>query len=152
MGLLDVLGLTATGQIVVGAAKPGEGSAASAAKTLPIWQKAKDKAGGQISQLQSALRETGHPLLMRIADQGLNGITDRLQVGLQTALMEFDGAVAGHRIRQRDKALEAVADFKKFLADDPGLPLLAVNPLGVTMTLREDLVKAMATLEASLVY
>ncbi len=151
MSLLDVLGLTPTGQTGEATAKPGIASAAPATKTLPIWQKAKDKAGGQISQLQSALRETGHPLLMRIADQGLNGITDRLQVGLQTALMEFDGAAAGQRKRQRDKAQQAVADFKKFLADDPGLPLLALNPLGVTVTLREDLARAMQTLEQSLV-
>ena len=151
MGLLGVLGLNATGQIEEAVAKPGKASAAPAAKTLPVWQKAKDKAGSQISQLQSALRETGHPLLMRIADLGLNGITGRLQVGLQAALMEFDGATVGKRKRQRDHAQQAIADFKKFLADDPGLPLLALNPLGVTVTVRDDLAKAMATLEESLV-
>lgn len=151
MGLLGVLGLTATGKVEKAAAPPGESSAATAARTLPVWQQAKDRAGAQISQLQAALRETGHPLLMRIADQGLNGITGRLQVGLQTALTEFDAATVGKRRRQRDQAQQAIADFKKFLADDPGLPLLALNPLGVTVTLREDLVKAMHTLEQALV-
>ena len=151
MGLLGVLGLTATGQIAEATAPPGKGSADATARTLPVWQKAKDKAGAQISQLQAALRETGHPLLMRIADQGLNGITGRLQVGLQTALTEFDAGTVGRRRRQRDQAQQAIADFKKFLADDPGLPLLALNPLGVTVTLREDLVKAMHTLEQALV-
>ena len=126
-------------------------SAAPGGKTLPVWQRAKDSAGAQISQLQAALRETGDPLLMRIADQGLNGITNKLQVGLQVALMEFDGAPPGQRDKQRDKAQQAVADFKKFLADEPGLPMLANNPLGVTITLREDLTRAMATLERSLV-
>lgn len=151
MGLLGVLGLTATGEIEKPTAPPGKAAAAQAAKTLPVWQKAKDKAATQIGQLQSALRETGHPLLMRIADMGLNGITGRLQVGLQAALMEFDSAAVGKRKRQRDHAQQAIADFKKFLADDPGLPLLALNPLGVTVTLRDDLAEAMATLEDSLV-
>lgn len=151
MGLLDVLGFTSTGQTDAAVATTGSGPASPTVKALPVWQKARDKAGAQISQLQSALRETGHPLLVRIADQGLNGITGRLQVGLQTALMEFDAATVGKRRRQRDEALQAVADFKKFLVDDKGLPLLGVNPFGVTVTLREDLAEAMTTLEESLV-
>jgi hypothetical protein len=125
--------------------------AAKPANTLGIWQEAKDLAGEQISKLQAALRETGDELLMRIADQGLNGITKRLQVGLQTALMEFDGAPPGMRAARSEAARKAVADFRTFLKTDPGLPLLADNPFGVRVSLLEDLTKTMSALDAALV-
>ena len=120
------------------------------AKTLPIWTAAKDLAGEQISKLQSALRETRHPLFMRIADQGLNAVTKRLQVGLQVALMELDGAAADARPKAAAKVQTALADFRKFLQTDPAVPLLEKNPMGIAVTLRAGLSSALDSIEKTL--
>ncbi len=109
-------------------------------KPLDIWRDAKDQANVEIGQLQSALRGTRVPLFEKIADQGLNAITGRLQVGLQAALM--DGS--------KDKARAAVADFRSFLATNALLPLLEQNPFGVKVTLRTELPRALDAIEKAL--
>jgi hypothetical protein len=123
---------------------------AKTSKTLPIWQAAKDRANEEIGKLQDALRATRYPLFERIADQGLNGITGRLQVGLQTALMNLDDANGPARADAGVKARQALADFRAFLDSDPLLPLLEENPLGVNITLRMTLPEALDQIEKAL--
>jgi hypothetical protein len=117
-------------------------------KSLPTWIDAKEEAGAQIGKLQEAMRGLGHPLFARLADQGLNGITGRLQVGLQVALTELDGASGEARVKAQQKARGAVADLRSFLSTDPVLPLLEDNPLGVPVTLRAGLSHALDTIDA----
>jgi hypothetical protein len=121
-----------------------DGGTAPAGKPLDIWRDAKDQAGAEISQLQQALRGTGVKLFEQIADQGLNAITGRLQVGLQAALMDVGNGGS------KDKARAAVADFRSFLAADEVLPLLEQNPFGVKVTLRTELPRALDAIEKAL--
>ena len=128
-------------------AAPGNGAGTAGAKTMPLWQRARDAAVGQIGQLQSAMRDSGHPVLTRIADQGLNAITQRLQVGLQVALMEFDSAAPAARVRARLQARRAIGDFRTFLDGSGALDLLERNPLGVNVTIRNTLSSALDAVE-----
>jgi len=119
----------------------------AAGPLLPLWIDAKERAGDQIGKLQSALRSMRHPILDRVADQGLNGITGRLQVGLQVALTEFDRAQGDEREKARAKLGQKLQDFRSFLKTDKVLPALEQNPFGVAISLRGDLTAAMDAIE-----
>lgn len=146
MGLLSALGLTATDQMAGVPAKPGA-STAGGAKTLPIWAAAKEKVGAQIAALQSSLRATKDPLLLAIADTGLHGLTQRLQVGLQVAAMEFDAAAADGRAKLRPRLQGAIGELRSFVQSHPALPLLEKNPFGVQVTIRDSLSAALDAIE-----
>jgi hypothetical protein len=119
------------------------------AKPLQTWADAKEAAGVQIGRLQAAVRGLDHPLLL-LADKDLNGITGRLQVGLQLALTEVESTEGAARNKAREKARAAIADFRDFLRTDRVLPLVEDNPLGVTVTLRADLGQALEVIEQAL--
>jgi hypothetical protein len=119
-------------------------------RPLAIWIDAKEAAGVQIGKLQDAMRGLGPPVFARIADQGLNGITGRLQVGLQIALTNAEQATGASREAARRKAREAVADFRAFLKNDPVVPMLDANPLGATVTLQSGLGQALDSIDRAL--
>jgi hypothetical protein len=123
---------------------------APASPVLPLWVAAKDEVGGQMSALQDAMRGTRHRLLARIADQGLNALTKRLQVGLQVALMEVDSAAPEARPARAQAARGRIAEFRTFLQSDPSIPLLDQNPLGVPVTIRTRLTAALDEIETAL--
>ncbi len=111
---------------------------------------ARDAASTQIGKLQDALRGVGHPALQELADKGFSGITGRLQVGLQVALMEVDSAAPADRPKAVTKAVQAVEAFKAMLATDPVIPLLEDNPFGVAVSLRQDIGAALDTIRQGL--
>ena len=53
---------------------------------MEIWRDAKANVDTGIDQLQKSLKGIDHPDLNRIAEMGLNGITDGNQVALMKAL------------------------------------------------------------------
>jgi hypothetical protein len=152
--VLRVLGV-GSGQVTPASARdvPADASPAPNAigtKPLQTWLQARQAAGEQISKLQDAMRALNHPLFARLADQGLNGITGRLQVGLQVALTDLEGASGEARGKARQKARAVIADFHGFLKTDPVLPLLEANPLGVPITLRAGLGQALDAIDKAL--
>jgi hypothetical protein len=130
--------------------KPGPRAAAPAARPLAMWLAAKDAAGAQIAALQAAMRAQPHPMFPRLADRGLNGITGRLQVGLQVALTDFEHTGVAGRDAARAKASKAVVDLRNFLATDAVVPLLDGNPLGVTVDLKGGLGAALDAIDRAL--
>ena len=149
----DAPGAAGTGQAArpaADAAAAANAGPAAAAKPLQVWLDAKDDANEQIGKLQTAMRSLRHPLFDRVADQGLNGITGRLQVGLQVALTEVDHASGTARAAAQTKARAVVADFRNFLTTDPVLPVLEKNPLGVKVTLRAGLGQALDAIDKAL--
>ena len=126
------------------AAKP------SGPKPLEVWTEAKEAALGHLGTLQSALRARKSTLLDQVADKGLNGITGRLQVGMQVALMEVERAGGDSRDAARKKALAAVGAMRTFLQSDQTLSLLEKNPFKVPMPIRAELGRALDQIEASL--
>jgi hypothetical protein len=119
------------------------------AKTLPQWREAIEAVGEDIATLQAKMRDIGHPVLTRVADQGLGPFTKNLQVGLHVALLEFDGGGAG-RDQARAKAEGLIADFRRFLDSNPVVPLLDRNPFGVALNMQARLTTALASIEATL--
>ena len=86
--------------------------AATSPSLLSIWRDAKERVDGNIGALQASMRKmTGVPQLAKLADSGLNGLTDKRSVGMMVALMEADNGNAG-------KLRKATAAFRTFLASD----------------------------------
>ncbi len=131
--------------------KSGASDEASAGKSaLAEWLRAKESVDAGISQLQEALRESGHPLLERISDQSLGAITKRLQVGLHVALVELDRANAAGRPKAEANVRRMMAEFDTFLGTNPVVPLLEQNPFGVKLAIASPLRGAMETIRQGL--
>ena len=122
----------------------GRGDLASAAKG---WNTAVETVGRQLAQLGAALRATGDPRCVRIAEYGLSGLTQRESVGMRVALLECqaDAAEPKHRAR----LVAAIAAWRKLLAENALLPLLARNPLGIACAIRQPLTAQLQALEAA---
>lgn len=82
-----------------------------------------------------------HPVaaLGRIADAGLNGITDKAGVGMMAAMMEVDGG------GKPDKAKKAIAAYRVFLSTDTAAAL-DQNPFNIEIGLRKTLGAALDTI------
>jgi hypothetical protein len=106
------------------------------------WRDAREAVGVDVGKLQDALRQEGDPRLDRIADMGLNGITGRLQVGLEVALLDLERGGG-----DRTKALKSVEELRKFLAENKIIALCEGNPFGVAVKIREPLLAALGDLE-----
>lgn len=126
------------------------GPAGGAPRLLPIWQRARDATNDQLGKLEGALRGHGMPLFARIADKGLNGVTEGQLVALQAALMDCDAAAGEVRGRAVEKARGAVGGMRSFLASNPVLPLLDDNPLGIAVSIRATLSAALDEVETAL--
>ena len=111
------------------------------------WPDALEKVGAQIGKLQIAFRNTGEPLGVEIADKGLSGLTGRLRVGLQAALIELESAADPQLPQAIAKLRSAAAAMQVFLDTDPVLPLLDGNPYGVMVNIRGVLGAALAAID-----
>lgn len=115
----------------------------NAPSLLPIWRKAKESTDGSISALQKALKGYAHPDLDRIADFGLNGITEGNQVAMMRALMEYDSAPAEKKGAAGSRLLSQVDAYRSFLDRSELITLVEKNPLGVAVTIRKPLSAAL---------
>lgn len=113
------------------------------ASVFALWRDSREAVMERLSQLQDALRKHDDRRLHEVADKGLNGITNRLQVGLHVALLEYDRATGADRRRLGTTAIAAVDEFDKFLKTEPLVPLIDKNPFQVTVGLQTDLVAAL---------
>ncbi len=120
------------------------------AGVLGIWRDARDETGAQLGQLQDAMKNSGLSLFERIADRGLNSITETRLVSLQAGLMEVDAAQGEARDKALEKASAAISEMRDFLNTNPVLPLLEANPLKIPLTLRATLGKALDDIDRAL--
>lgn len=129
-----------------------EGNAANEAPNgavpLEIWRSAKEQADKGISALQNALRAEDHPATKRIADLGLNGLSDEtLQTRMMTALMDYSNDPRSPK--KADALGSVVKDYRKFLVS-PIVQHCDANPFGVKLDLGPILGKALDQIEKNL--
>lgn len=115
---------------------------------MTIWRDARESVDTGISQLQSALRGYDDPDLSRIAEMGLNGITDGVQTGLMAALFDFQRASGEGRVKAAQTLAQRVADCRKVIEGDPIIALCEDNPFGVAVSIRGPLGAALNELDA----
>ncbi len=110
---------------------------------LVVWRNAKEAVDDTISDLQQALKGFDDPVLSKISQYGLNGITDGNQVALGKALLEFNAAPQGDRESQGQALATQAQVYKDFLSTDPRVALCENNPFGIAVPLRTKLVGAL---------
>jgi hypothetical protein len=120
------------------------------ASPLQIWNEAKEAVNAGIADLQVVLRNTEDPDSLKIADFGFNGVTRRLQVGLQTALIDFERTPLGDRDKARARLEAAIGDFRTYLGNDPLVRLIDENPFAVDVGLRATLLPALDKMNETL--
>jgi hypothetical protein len=134
-------------------AAEGAGAGQTAPETpavdpMVIWQDAKELADVSITALQKALRGFDDPDLQRIAEMGLNGVTDGFQTALMKALFEYKQSAAGEA---RAKAAANIAtkarELRGVIESDQIIALCENNPFNVAVSIRAPLSQALTELE-----
>lgn len=113
--------------VIVATAPPDGGPAAafdevafkrSFRTALAAWRDASESVEGQLNDIRKALLGTTDADLHRIAEFGLNGITGRRKVGLQTALLELGQAAGAAVPPLAKKAAQAAVEYQGFVRSD----------------------------------
>lgn len=110
---------------------------------MVIWTNAREATDGAMSSLQAALKAYKDPILLRIAEYGLNGITDGNQVALSKALLEFKTASEEQRAVKAQALAAQAKTYRGFLDSDPKIALCERNPFGIAVPLRAKLGRAL---------
>ena len=106
---------------------------------MAIWMAAKEDVDDGISALQSALRGQGHPVLAKIADAGLAGVTDGNQTALMKALFEMKFSSGDARKTAAKALLAQIAAYSTFLKSDPVIELVENNPFSISVPVKAPL-------------
>lgn len=123
-----------------------EGNAWAAA--VANWRSTIDTVGGQLASLAAALRKTGSPRLMQIAETGLSEMIGGCTSDVEAALR--DGRPdAGSTAQARVAA--AIKSARDGLKSDPRVAASENNPFGIQVTLTASINSALTRLENSLV-
>ena len=130
------------------AEKANVGAKAMAGNPLEIWRDAKDICDKDISALQSALRQHDDPDLTRIADLGLYGLTDGVQVRLMAAMIDFGETSGEARVKAAKTLAQRAAECRKLIENDPVIALAEGNPFGIAVAIRAPLGAALDKLDS----
>lgn len=134
-------------------AAEGAGAGKTAPETPPvdpmvIWQDAKELADVSITALQKALKGFDDPDLQRIADMGLNGVTDGFQTALMKALFDYKQSAAGEARAKAAANIAAKArELRALIESDEVIALCENNPFNVAVSIRAPLSQALTELE-----
>lgn len=142
-----IAGIRTLTQDLLAAEQGGSGGSAPKADPMVVWRDAKEGVDVSIGALQSALRGIDDPDLRRIADAGLNGITDGLQTRLMAALFDYNSASGEGRAKAAVALRGRAAELRKMIESDPIIALCEDNPFGVKVAIRGPLGAALTELE-----
>jgi len=114
------------------------------------WRAASETVDGQMSALQTVLRNSGDSELIDIAEFGLNAVTGNHKVRLAGMLLELgDGSPAAVQ-RSGSKALALLGDFRTHIETDPRVAACDTNPSTARVSIRATIGPALAGLQAAL--
>jgi hypothetical protein len=111
---------------------------------LALWSSAKDDVDAGLNALVRMLKDQDSPVLRKIADYGLHGLTDGQTVALTKALMQYRGASGEARAAASGQVLKAVTAYQTLLTGNPVFARLDANPFGVSIGLVSRLGGALA--------
>lgn len=109
-----------------------------------VWNSGKELADLSIGALQSKLKGLGHPALDRIAEFGLNGITEGNQVALAKALIEFKSSEGEGRKTAAKALARQAAEYQAFIEGHKIIALCERNPFGVPVNIRAPISRALS--------
>lgn len=119
----------------------------SDANPADIWLEARAQVDADMAALKSELARHDDPDLARIAEQGLNGVTDGNHVALMAALVTLGTARAEDRPKAAAAVTRRVEEFRAFLASDPLIRLCEDNPTSCRVAIVAPLGRALDRIE-----
>jgi hypothetical protein len=114
------------------------------------WRAASAAVDAQISALQSALRKSGKPALVEIAEFGLNAVTGNHKTRLMAMLLELGDGAPAVIAKHGPKARKLLDDFATHITSDPRVAACDDNPFGVAVSIRTTIAPALQALQAAL--
>ena len=111
------------------------------------WQKLATSVDNQVEGLRTTLKSSGDAQLTKIADQGLNGLTDVPRRPLMDAIKELESASGAGLKPAVEKVRKAATDYSNYLQKDARIQACDQNPFGVSIKIRDTLAPALAKLE-----
>ena len=144
-------------RLYLGAAMPGDpapaedatGGTGPSVDPMEIWREAKEAVDNAIERLRSALKSSGDAALERIADYGLNGLSDGNQTALMRRLFDYRSASADTRDTLAGPLVAEIAKYREMLFASPVIDLCERNPFGVAVAIRKPLDTALDRIEKS---
>lgn len=115
---------------------------------LAVWRDAKEACDVGISALQQKILSYDDPDLRRIAEFGLNGVTEGVQTALMAALFAYNSTSGADRIKAATVVAARAAEARKLLEGDAIIALVEDNPFGLKVDIRGTLGPALRQLEA----
>ena len=106
--------------------------------------------GNGVVALQGKMRDSGDPLMKRIADEGLSDLTGGFRVTMSAALMDLLKSPAPERQRNAKVVHKLCGKIADFVNSSPLFTLLDANPLGVPLKAQAGLLQALKTLDAEI--
>ncbi|MEO0403040.1 MAG: hypothetical protein AAF214_11745 [Pseudomonadota bacterium] len=114
-------------------------------KLLDIWRTAKERTDTGIAGLQTALKRFQSPVLDRIAEAGLNGISEGNSVGMMRAIMNYDAASPDTKAN----LMKQIDAYRAFLQGSTLVTLAESNPFGITVDIKAPLETALNDIAAA---
>lgn len=115
-----------------------------------IWLLGRTAADSAISALQAELEKDDDPNLQRIAQFGMQDLTDGHQVKVTKAMLGYNSAAPGDRPGQIAPLLAALADLETHLEKSELVTLLEDNAWDIPVAIRTPLNRAIAQMRAKM--
>lgn len=112
----------------------------------PVWTQATSIANAQLVALLKALNATGFDIMKKVAQSGIDKLTDGPAAEVAKAVAAYDktGADAAPALRNATKAMRAKLDSDRVIA------ALDSNPIGMPVSLRATFGSALDRIDAAL--
>lgn len=141
---------SALAAVQTGLVQAESAGAQGAGDPMVIWRDAKEKVDVSFAPLRNTMKGLGHPDLDRIAEFGLNGVTDGNQTALNRALFEYNGADGSARRKAASRLSDQVKEYRKFIDSNAIIELCEDNPFGVNLDIRGPLRDALDKIERAI--
>jgi hypothetical protein len=118
-----------------------------------IWIACMETIDGQLNQVAGKMRASKDPDFKRIADLGLPALTENHKTPVMQALFALEGSTGAQRLAAAAKAKAAIGAFRSHVASSKQMKALDEHSqaaFGVTLTLRSEINKGLATLDQAL--
>ena len=110
----------------------------------------KAEAAKSVDKLRGVLAKSDDPDTVRIADFGLDGLTDGNSVALMAALRELGSAAPGARGKAAGKVASCCSAYRSFLSGDPIIAMCEDNPFVSGVRIVAPLTAALDRIESGL--
>ncbi len=122
----------------------------SSGNASAMWKQASEAVVGQLGKLDAKLRQLNEPDLKKIADKGIQGVTQKLRSELASSLALFDQASQEDRAQMGKQVQKQIAVVAQFITSDRRVKMLDTNPFAVPVTIQKTVGDALVKIKKAI--